>query len=281
MTRHFLLGLVLALQALTAPLEAQLARGILRGPLVVTSGGTPSIARVGSAFTYNAASTTTAITVTRPTTVNVVGCAPGGGGKNADIGAGHSVYGGGGGGGGSCTNGTSVTLVPGVTYQVITGAVGAVSPADATAGGDGGTAYFRIAASTIYVQLGGGGGAAVFNGSVYPGGAAGVPVTGSNLVAGGAGGAGGNGGLASTEHGVAGSAPNGAGGGGNGFIGPAGNGGTSGSGAAGGTGGVADGLGGAGGSGGNGGGGAGMGGNAFNATAGRAGTFTVTVTAIF
>ena len=65
--RKWLVTVGVAVAALVTPADAQLARGILRGPLVVTSGGTPSIAHVGSVFSYTAASTTKTTRRARPT----------------------------------------------------------------------------------------------------------------------------------------------------------------------------------------------------------------------
>lgn len=161
----------------------------------------------GGAVTFTGS---TSFTVNRQCTIRLRGIAGGGGGSYQ--GASYDAYGGGGGGGGAYSMGTVVTLQPSTTYSVTIGAGGA---SGAGAGSDGGQTIFRISGSTIFLQLGGGAGAGAFNGTVYPGGAGGTGIVGSNLNSGGTGGSGGNGGLPWAENGAAGSI-NAGGGGGNG-----------------------------------------------------------------
>lgn len=113
-------------------------------------------------------------------TISLTGAGGGGGGGGGNDG------GGGGGGGGAVQHSGISHVISTTSYTGKVGAAGAGGNAG-SAGTAGGTTEFRIPASTILLQLGGGGAGGASGGAAGTGGAVG---TGSGNVAGGAGGAG-------------------------------------------------------------------------------------------
>lgn len=172
--------------------------GPTSGEFLLTGGGALVLSTPG---TYS-------IGVNVDTQVIVKGVAGGGGGGLGGSGGDDQAGGGGGGGAANTTSNVTPTLLAGVTYEAKVGAGGA-------AGAVGGNTEFRIASSTDYLVLGGGG-----LGGRPTAGAGGTSSVGTGGVSGGAGGAGGSvrnlPDPTGAAYGTAGTAASGGGGGGGG-----------------------------------------------------------------